>query len=213
MAKRARPDILLAISFLTTRVQDPTEDDWKKLERVCKYLNGTRNMELSLSVVGNLKMHCYIDASYATHSDAKGRTGSVLTFGGGAVKSMSTKQGIVAKSSTEAEIIGVSDTLGANIGLMYFLEEQGYIVRPIQLYQDNKSSITLMEKGRSTSNRTKHIATRYFFVKDRIISREVIISHMATEEMIADFFTKPLQGELFRKLRDKVMGVTFTVQL
>ena len=51
---------------------------------------------------------------------------------------------------------------------MSLMQEQGYDVQPIILYQDNTSAITLMTKGKSTSQRTKQKATRYFFVKDRI---------------------------------------------
>ena len=151
------------------------------------------------------KLYCYVDASYAVHVDGKGRTGNVVTLGRGALKIMSTKHNIVTKSSTEAEIVGVSDDMGSNLGLMYLMEEQGYDIKPLILYQDNTSAITLMEKGRSTSQRTKHIATRYFFVKDRI-SSEIKLVHMGTKNMIADSYTKPLQGELFRGMRDKIMG-------
>ena len=68
---------------------------------------------------------------------------------------------IVTKSSTD-EVVGVSDGMGGNLGLMYLLEEQGYDVRPLTLYQNNTSAITLMKKGISTSQRTKHITTRFF---------------------------------------------------
>jgi hypothetical protein len=40
-ANRARRDIQMAVSFLTTRVKAPDEDDWGKLMRVLKYINGT----------------------------------------------------------------------------------------------------------------------------------------------------------------------------
>ena len=160
-----------------------------------------------------LKLYCYVDASYAVHVDGKGRTGNVVTLGRGALKIMSTKHNIVTKSSTEAEIVGVSDGMGSNLGLMYLMEEQGYDIKPLILYQDNTSAITLMEKGRSTSQRTKHIATRYFFVKDRISAGEIKLVHVGTKSMIADFYTKPLQGDLFRGMRDKIMGVTSMVNL
>jgi len=107
------------------------------------------------------KLYCYVDASYAVHVDGKGRTGNVVTLGTGALKIMSVKHNIVTKSSTEAEIVGVSDGMGGNLGLIYLMQEQGYDVQPI-LYQDNTSAITLMTKGKSTSQRTEHIATRYF---------------------------------------------------
>ena len=213
MAKRGRPDILTAVSFLTTRVNCPNTGDYKKLKRLSSYLNITKELKLILRADVPYKLHCYTDASYAVHVDGKGRTGNVVSLGTGAFKIMSTKQNIVTKSSTEAEIVGVSDGMSSNLGLLYLLVEQGYDVKPLILYQDNKSAITLMEKGRSTSQRTKHISTRYFFVKDRIDSGEIKLVHMGTKDMIADFYTKPLQGELFKYMRDKIMGITSMVNL
>ena len=57
MAMRARRDIQTAVAFLTTRVKNPDEDDWGKLKRVLKYLNGTRYLKLQLTVesMGMLK--------------------------------------------------------------------------------------------------------------------------------------------------------------
>ncbi len=46
MATRARKDIQTAVAFLTTRVKSPDEDDWGKLKRVLKYLNGTKYLKL-----------------------------------------------------------------------------------------------------------------------------------------------------------------------
>ena len=48
---------------------------------------------------------------------------------------------------------------------------------------------------------------RYFFVKDRVASNEIQIEYCPTEDMIADFFTKPLQGKQFYKLQDCVMNI------
>ncbi len=79
----------------------------------------------------------------------------------------------------------------------------------MNLKQDNKSAICMVEKGKSTSpSRTRHVAIRYFFVKDRMENGEVEIAHLPTELMVADFFTKPLQGELFRRLRAEVLNLS-----
>jgi hypothetical protein len=75
------------------------------------------------------------------------------------------------------------------------------------VFQDNMSTMTLIEKGRSTSSRTKHINIRYFFVKDRVENGEITIKYLPTEEMVADLLTKPLQGQLFRKLRQKLLNM------
>jgi len=64
------------------------------------------------------------------------------------VKIMSEEQNIVTKGSIEAKIVGMSDRMSSNLELLYILGEQGYDIKPLILYQDNKSTITLMEKGR-----------------------------------------------------------------
>ena len=90
----------------------------------------------------------------------------------------------------------------------YFLQAQGVKVGDTVVYQDNMSSILLEKNGRSSSSkRTRHMNIRYFFVKDRVASNEIRIEYCPTEDMIADFFTKPLQGKQFYKLRDCVMNV------
>jgi hypothetical protein len=48
---------------------------------------------------------------------------------------------------------------------------------------------------------------RYFFIKDRVESKEIHIAHCPTDQMIADYFTKPLQGHLFRRMRDYIMNI------
>jgi hypothetical protein len=87
------------------------------------------------------------------------------------------------------------------------MEAQDYSVSTI-LNQDNQSSIKLSENGKASSGKgTRHIYIRYFFITDRIARKEVGIQYCPTKEMVADYFTKPLQGELFYKFRDQIMGV------
>jgi hypothetical protein len=101
----------------------------------------------------------------------------------------------------------MSDVLPQIIWTRDFLCEQGYVIPPATLYQDNTSTITLAEKGHSRSARTRHIGIRFFFVKDRMDGGEVRLVHMPTSEMIADIMTKSLQGALFRKMRAWLMGL------
>jgi hypothetical protein len=59
----------------------------------------------------------------------------------------------------------------------------------------------------SSSKRTRHINVRHFFVSDRIKSGEMNVEHCPTGEMVADFFTKPLQGAKFTKFRNLIMNI------
>jgi hypothetical protein len=113
----------------------------------------------------------------------------------------------VTKSSTESELVAVSDALPQILWTKQFLESQGYQPGPVRLYQDNQSTMAMIEKGRSTSSRTRHIAIRYFFVSDRVNSGEVEVVYLPTGSMRADIMTKPLQGDLFRKMRAELMGM------
>ena len=120
----------------------------------------------------------------------------------------STKHKLNTRSSTEAELVSVDDCMPAICWTRYFLQAQGYAVNENIVYQDNKSAILLETNGKaSSSKRTKHINVRYFFVTDRIAKQELKVEWCPTGDMIADFMTKPLQGALFRRFRDMIMGV------
>ena len=76
------------------------------------------------------------------------------------------------------------------------------------MYQDNLSAMLLETNGKkSITKRTKHIRVRYFFIKDRVSSGDIKLEHFPTEEMLADHFTKPLQGSLFCKFRGEIMNI------
>jgi hypothetical protein len=107
------------------------------------------------------------------HVDGKSHTGVTISLGRGTVHVRLSKQKIVTKSSTEAELVGLSDSLGQVIWSRDFLVGQGYTMRPADVFQDNLSTMALATKGRSTSEQTRHVHIRYFFVKDRVDSGEV----------------------------------------
>jgi hypothetical protein len=206
LAKRTRPDILLAVGFLTTRVLHSTEEDWDKLLRVLEYLYSTREMFLTLGANSDLLVTLYADASFAIHNEGKSHTGALLTTGIGTFHVKSSKQTLVTKSSTESEIVAMTDALAPALWARLFLTEQGYNIPPVDVRQDNMSTIALSIKGKSTSDRTRHINIRYFWITDLITRGEVTVKHTQTNEMIADLLTKPLQGELFITLRNKILG-------
>ncbi len=207
LCKRGRPDTQTAIAFLCTRVQQPTKHDYNKLSRVVKYLRKTKDLVLRLSGDNLNVVKWWVDASYAVHKDMRSHTGGTMSMGTGAIYSTSKKQKLNTKSSTEAELVGVDDVLPQALWTKYFMEAQGYGVTTI-LNQDNQSTIKLSENGKASSGKgTRHINIRYFFITDRIARKDVAIQYCPTKEMVADYFTKPLQGALFYKFRDQIMGV------
>ena len=208
LSQRARPDLRTAISFLCTRLQQPDTDDYKKLSRVIKYLQATVDLPLVLSADDSGLIRWWMDAAFAVHPDMKGHTGGTMSLGKGSVYSTSAKQKMNSRSSTESEVIGVYDVMPQMLWTAQFIEAQGFPIKETVLYQDNMSAILLEKNGRlSSTKRTKHMNIRYFYIKDRVDSKDVRIEHCPTEDMLADYFTKPLQGSLFLKLRDLIMNI------
>ena len=158
ISKRARPDIQTAVAFLTTRVRGPDVDNYKKLTRVIKYLRGTINLNLTLEADDAHIVKWWIDAAFATHVDYKSHTGGTMTMGKGSVYSTSIGQKLNTKSSTEAELVGVSNVMPMIVWTRYFLEAQGYDVKESPIYQDNMSAMLLEKNGKKSSGkRTRHI--------------------------------------------------------
>ena len=204
---RVRRDIQSTVAFLTTRVKHPDEDDWGKLKRLLRYLNGTQFLRHSLRADSITNIIWYIDASFQTHDDTHGHTGSILTFGGGATTSSSTKQKLPSKSSTESELIGLYDKCSDVLWTRHFLEAQGYTISSNIVYQDNMSTLSLAKNGYvSSTKRTKHIKAKYFFVRHYHNSGDLELRYCPTEEMWADVLTKPLQGKKFRIFRAMMMN-------
>ena len=87
-----------------------------------------------------------------------------------------------------------------------FMEAQGHGKLSLILHQDNMSTIRMLENGKSTSQRTRHINVSYFFMKERIDDKEVVVKYTKTSDMIADILTKPLQGTLFINLRKRLLS-------
>ena len=88
-----------------------------------------------------------------------------------------------------------------------FIQSQGYECECIAMYQDNISSQLLIKNGKmSSGKKTKHIKSKFFFIKDRVDGGEIKVIDCPTEEMWADIMTKPLQGMAFRTMRAELMN-------
>jgi hypothetical protein len=129
-------------------------------------------------------------------------------LGRGPINVKTASQKINTKSSTECELVTLSDAGGKTAYQFNFMESLEFDIKPAVIYQDNMSTMALAYNGRSNSDRTKHIKLRYFFIKQYLDSGEFVLTHCPTDLMIADILTKPLQGEKFAKLRDLLMGIT-----
>jgi hypothetical protein len=164
---------------------------------------------LTLEADGSGAIQWWIDASFAVHSDMRSHTGIIMSLGKGSPFSISTRQKLNTKSSTEAELVGVDDGMPIIIWTRQFMIEQGFDLKDNVVFQDNQSAILLERNGRvSSGRRTRHVnIRRYFFVTDRVKKNELRIEYCPTGDMWGDFFTKPLQGSAFKWQRAQIMNL------
>jgi hypothetical protein len=207
LAKKIRPELLTLVGFLSRRVNKYTEDDLKKLNRGLKYLAATKDLDFTLCFDDQLKITTSVDASYATSHDYKSISGATTTLGGAIIHAQSKTQSIMTKSSFEAELVATSDYAGRPIWVREFLTNQGYEVGPAIIEQDNQGTMIAIKRGSPPSDRSRHINIRFFWLADRIKSNEIQVAYTPTEHMLADVLTKPIQGERFINLRNRLLGI------
>jgi hypothetical protein len=114
--KRARPDLETAVSFLMTRVSKSDEDDWRKLKRCLGSIKGTMSDKRVIGANNINELFVWVDASHAIHADMKGHTGGVMSLGTGILHGKSSKQKLNTRSTTESELVGVSEYFPTTCG-------------------------------------------------------------------------------------------------
>jgi hypothetical protein len=134
-------------------------------------------------------------------------TGAIHILGRGAVTTISTKQKLNTRSSTEAELVAADETAPQAIWTTWFLKEQRY-EKEKTIFQDNTSAMLLEKHGKeSSSKRKRHINIRYYVIKDCIDKRYLDVKYCPTDDMLGDVPSKPLQGNKFLKLRKYLLNL------
>ena len=105
-------------------------------------------------------------------------------------------------------LIALDDIISKVLWTKRFVESQGFKVLLNVVYQDNTSTIKLAENGKASSGkRTRHFDIKYFYITDLIARDEVKIKHCPTEDMEADYMSKPTVGKKFSKFREIIMNL------
>lgn len=206
IAVNSRPDISIAVSLLSRKVEKPNQTDWIEAKRVVRYLIGTKDLKLKLGNSENL-LQCYVDADWANdQKDRKSNSGYIIKLGSGLIGWGCKKQNCVALSSTEAEYVAMAECckeLRWLVGLLKDIDIK--IIQPVQVFEDNQSCIKIIESEK-VDQRSKHIDTKYNFIKDMAQEGEIKVQYCDTENMVADILTKPLSSIKIERFR-KAMGL------
>jgi hypothetical protein len=121
----------------------------------------------------------------------------------------SKKQNSVALSITEAEYIAVDSYCVQILWMKATLNDFGIKFKQVSLLCDNESAIKLTNNPVQYA-RTKHIDVRHHFIRDQQQKRDILIEIVATDDQLADIFTKPLDEKRFCKLRNELNILDFS---
>jgi len=96
-----------------------------------------------------MTVRTFIDASYGVHqANGKSHTGCTIVIGEAwLVSAHPFKQKIMPKSCTDAEFVGLFDSLARAIHLKNFVEKQGYSVDPAIIYKVLRGTALLNRGG------------------------------------------------------------------
>ena len=204
----SRPDISASVGMLSQFMSCPSTDHWSGVKRILRYIKGTLNYGLKFSGNG-ISLKGYSDADWAGDLDTRRSTsGYIFQIGDSTVSWSSKRQTTVAKSSTEAEYVALSYATQEAVWLRKLLHSVGMISLddPTTIYEDNIGAIELSRNAKF-HNRTKHIDIAHHFVRERVKTKTIDVTHCPSKEMIADILTKGIPKFQFEKLRD-LLGVT-----
>ena len=204
-----RPDIAFAVRMLSKHAATPGQEHMTALKRVYRYLRGTSDAHLIFRGDAKNELLGYVDADWAADiNDRRSVTGYIFILAGAAISWLLKKQSSVALSSTKAEYMAATAATKEAVWLRKLFDELATISScPTMLLIDNQSAKALA-KNAMFHDRTKHIAIRHHFIREKLDSGEIAVDYVLTSDQTADILTKGLTRE--KHVRFSVgMGISF----
>lgn len=194
-----RPDIAYAVGLASRFMEAPNNEHWAAVKRIIRYISGTVNYGCKF-VGGNysdMGLLGYTDNDYGGDLvHRKSTTGVAFFLGSNLVTWTSQKQKGVSLSTCEAEYIAAaSGACQADV--------TGKEVQKFRLLVDNMSAIEL-SKNPVFHERSKHIDTRYHYIRECISDGVLDVDHVGTDDQLADILTKALGRIRFVELRQRL---------
>ncbi|CAM9284251.1 unnamed protein product, partial [Sphacelaria rigidula] len=194
LAQSTRFDIAFSVSQVARHMSKPNIHHLAAVKRVFRYLKGKPDLPLIYSTSDkNLNLIGYCDASYGT-SGIEGRlrstTGTMFFLAGGPINFSSSLQRITATSTTEAELIALSKCGKFGTYLFNLVKELGWSsMEPATIYSDSQGALPLSSNANYSSS-SKHLAIRFYNLKDMIRAGQLKINHVRSGHQLADILTK-----------------------
>jgi hypothetical protein len=187
-------------------MEKPTTEHMAAVKHLLRYIAGTRNYGCRyMKDEDGGKLIGYSDSDMAGDiDDRKSTSGVLFTLGRSPVTWQSQKQKVVALSSCEAEYIAATTAACQGVWLSRLLGDLlGKKDDIATIFVDNKSAIQLC-KNPVFHDRSKHIETRFHFIRECVENGKIDVEYIGTEDQLADILTKALGRVQFQNLRERI---------
>jgi len=188
-----RPEIAFAVNKLAAFSNNPSDEHFKILKKILKYLKGTLALKLTFKRTNSEVILAYADADWAGDATSrKSTTGFAIKLAGAVISWESRKQRSVALSTCEAEYVAISEAAKDVTFLVSLYESITKMKAPIPvIYNDNQAAQKLAANP-MTTKKSKHIDIKYHYIRECIQNRMFDLQDLPTKEMVADILTKAL---------------------
>ena len=207
LATVSRPDISFATSRIARYMSNPSDEHMKELHRLYAYLKGSKNLGLMFPSRSTDNIQGMVDSDWGNCPDTSRSTGGwIFTLGGSPISWSSKRQPTVALSSCEAEYMAASEATKEAIWIRNLVREFKLPIfnnLTIPLAIDNNSAMKL-SKNPEFHARTKHIAMRHHFIREKVASEEVAVTRVDTKDNLADTLTKGLPRPRLQDLIERM---------
>ena len=186
-------------------MHNPSSEHMQAVKRILNYLKATPGKGILFTPGDDLKIQGYVDADYGgSLVDRRSTTGYCVFLGGNLVSWRSKKQGVVARSSAEAEFRAMALGVCELLWLQIVLEDLKILIqKPIELLCDNQSAISIAHNP-VQHDQTKHIEIDRHFLKEKLDLGILNISYVPSRCQVADILTKGLPTTQFEDLVSKL---------
>jgi histone deacetylase 1/2 len=202
-----RPEISFAVNKVCQFMSAPLESHWSAVKRILRYLKGTITGGLKIfptDIHQPLSLRVFCDADWASDPDDRRSTsGAAIFFGPNLISWWSRKQQVVARSSTEAEYRSLAQATADVLWVQTILTELTVPYFPPRIYCDNQS-VVLLAHNPILHSRTKHMEIDLFFVREKVLAKQVSVVHIPGTDQLADILTKPISTDKFLFIRNKL---------
>ncbi|KAK6159097.1 hypothetical protein DH2020_006411 [Rehmannia glutinosa] len=201
----SRPDILHAVCLCARFQSNPKESHMSAVKRIFRYLKGTIQYGLFYPKNEIFSLKGYSDLDYAGNiDDRKSTSGSCQFLVDCLVSWFSKKQNCVSLSTAEAEYFSSAFCCTQLLWMKQTLADYKCFFESVPIFYCDNSSAINISKNPVQHSRTKHIDIRHHFIRDLVENKIVTIDFVTTENQITDIFTKALDFQRFKYLKQSL---------